>query len=240
MLFERSIPLYIQIRELLIDKINKKEWLPGEAIPSETILAKNLNVSLGTVRKAIESLVSNNILDRKQGKGTFIKTHDIHRALFHFFHIVNKNGEKVIPHSKVTSLTERAPTKQEVKKLQLKTNAKVINIVRTRDIEDKTIILENITLPHAIFVQLLKNNKNEIPNTLYEFYENSFGVTIHSAKERISALLASKEDAKIMDVPESHPLLYIERLAQTLDGKPIELRLSKCNTENYYYDNTVL
>ncbi len=240
MIFKKSIPLYVQIKELLINKINNKEWLPGDAIPSEIALAKSLNVSLGTIRKAIEELVNNNILDRKQGKGTFVKTHDMYRALFHFFHLVSKNGDKVIPHSKILSLTKRLPTTQELDKLQLTNGEKVINILRTRDLEDQTIILETIILPYKIFKQLLHLDPSEIPNTLYEFYETYFEITVHTAQEKISALAASKADSKIIGIPESYPLLRIERIAFTLNKKPIELRISKCNTQNHYYDNTVL
>lgn len=239
MIFKKSIPLYVQIKELFINKISDKEWLPGDIIPSEIVLAKNLNVSLGTIRKAIAELVANNILDRKQGKGSFVKTHDMHRALFHFFHLVNKNGDKIIPNSKVISIKKRTPTKQEVEKLQLKSDDKVINLLRTRELENKTIMLEDIVLPHKIFKQLLHIEINEIPNTLYEFYETYFKITIYSAQEKISTLAASKADAKIINVPESYPLLRIERLAQTLDKKPIELRISKCNTKNHYYENII-
>ncbi len=240
MLFKKSIPLYVQIKELLINKINNKEWLPGDIILSETTIAKNLNVSLGTVRKAIMDLVDNNVLNRKQGKGTFVAIHDVHRALFHFFNIVNNNGNKNIPHSNIISFTKRNSKKIEAKNLNLKTNEKIICIKRTRELDGKIVILEQIILADKIFSLLTKKNKKELPNTLYELYESHFGITIHSAKEKISATTASLQEAKILNIKENHPLLRIERLAQTLDKKPIEFRITKCNTSNYFYENTVL
>lgn len=104
-----SIPLYSQIKSFIVERITRGDWVPGEVIPSEMQLAQQLNVSQGTVRKAITELVENNVLIRRQGRGTFVAVHNNDRALFHFFHIVNNSGKKVLPECKTLTCRRNAP-----------------------------------------------------------------------------------------------------------------------------------
>ncbi len=234
-----TMPLYTQIRDLLIAQINTKKWIPGDIIPSETQLAKNYNVSQGTVRKAIGDLVNNNVLIRKQGKGTFVADHNVQRALFHFFHIVDQDSNKVIPQSKILSCKIRQASDSEIVKLGLTKKAQVIAIERVRTLDDQVVILETIALPKKLFATLATDDSVELPNMLYALYEKRFGITVHSATEKLRALNASKRDASLLSIPEKSSLLEIERLAITLDKKPIELRISKCNTKHHFYENII-
>ena len=130
---KRTIPLYLQIIELLVAKISNGEWLPGELIPSEIRLAEDIGVSQGTVRKAITELVETNVLVRKQGKGTFVANHDDDRALFHFFHISDNYGNKVLPDSKILNCKQKKATRTEAAILQLENDAEVLKIERNSD-----------------------------------------------------------------------------------------------------------
>ncbi len=232
-----SIPLYIQIKEFIITKISNKQWLPSEIIPSEMQLARELDVSQGTVRKAITELVDNNVLIRKQGKGTFVANHDIQRALFHFFHITDNDGTKVIPQSKTLSCRRKKASNNEASKLQLKKGTTVICIERIRMFDGIPTMLESITLPAKMFATL--DGDCELPNMLYELYESKYGITVHSANERLRAIPASKREASLLKLPPQTPLIEIERLALTLNKKPIELRISHCYTRKHYYENTI-
>jgi len=233
-----SIPLYMQIKELLISKISKGEWSPGNIIPSEIQLAQELGVSQGTARKAITELVENNVLTRKQGLGTFVSNHDAQRALFHFFHITDDEGHKVLPDSSAQHCRMKQASRSEASKLQLKAGASVIKIQRVRNIATIPTIVETITLPAKPFRELGKGEACNLPNMLYELYEKKFGITIHSAEEKLRAVAASKHDAALLNLEAGTPLLEIERVALTLDKIPVELRISRCNTRNHYYKNT--
>src|SRR5438445_13471975 len=90
-------PLYEQVRARLIEGISRGEWPPGECIPSEGELARAFDVAIGTIRKAVDSLVAERALLRRQGKGTFVTAHDGRRLMFHFFHIVGRDGRKSYP-----------------------------------------------------------------------------------------------------------------------------------------------
>ena len=236
---KRSIPLYLQIIELLVSKISNGEWLPGDLIPSEIKLAEELDVSQGTVRKAITDLVENNVLVRKQGKGTYVSNHDDNRALFHFFHITDNNGNKMLPDSKVLNCKQRQATRAEASLLRLPADAEVLKIDRVRSMSSIPTIVETIILPADPFNELEGNNACKLPNMLYELYENQFGITIHSAEEKLRAVRANKREARILNLEPGAPLLEIERLALTLNKTPVELRISRCSTRHHYYQNTI-
>ena len=234
-----SISLYMQIRELLITKVGKGEWLPGSIIPSEINLAQELGVSQGTVRKAITELVENNVLTRRQGRGTFVSNHDPHRALFYFFHIADNNGYKVLPDSRVLHCRRKPASRLEASKLQLAAGTNIIRIERVRNFAAKPTMVETITLPAEPFDGLGKEGNLDLPNTLYELYEKQYGITIHSADEQLRAVAASRHDAKILNLEVGTPLLEIERVALTLDKTPVELRISRCSTRKHHYQNTI-
>lgn len=234
-----SISLYIQIKEMLIAKIGRGDWLPGSIIPSEVSLARELGVSQGTVRKAITELVESNILTRKQGSGTFVSTHDPQRALFHFFHITDNQGHKVLPDSRVLRCRRKNATRKEADRLQLAAGSGVIRIERVRTFSARPTMIETITLPAGPFAGLADQGRLELPNTLYELYEKQYGITILSAEERLRAVAASKNDARILNLEKGSPLLEIERVALTLDKTPVELRISRCSTENHHYHNII-
>ena len=99
-------------------------------------------------------------------------------------------------------------------------------------------MLETITLPEALFRSLGKGSDYDLPNTLYELYEKQYGITIHSADEKLRAVTATKHDATVLNLNVGTPLLEIERVALTLDKTPVELRISRCSTKNHYYQNT--
>ena len=234
-----SISLYMQIKDLLIAKVGKGEWLPGSIIPSEINLALELGVSQGTVRKAITELVENNVLIRRQGRGTFVSNHDTDRALFHFFHITDDNGHKVLPDSRVLHCRRKPASRLEAAKLQLSSGTNVIRIERVRNFSAKPTMIETITLPAEPFDDLGREGNYDLPNTLYELYEKQYGITIHSADEHLRAVAASKHDAKLLNLEVGTPLLEIERVALTLDKIPVELRISRCSTKQHHYHNTI-
>lgn len=234
-----SVSLYMQIKDLLTERVGKGEWLPGSIIPSEINLAQELGVSQGTVRKAITELVENNVLTRKQGRGTFVSNHDPDRALFHFFHLTDNKGHKVLPDSRVLHCRRKPASRVEASKLQLPAGANIIRIERVRNFSAKPTMVETITLPAKPFGDLARDDNYDLPNTLYELYEKQYGITIHSADEQLRAAAASRHDAKILKLEVGTPLLEIERVALTLDKTPVELRISRCSTKHHHYQNTI-
>jgi GntR family transcriptional regulator len=233
-------PLYTQVKDLLVRRMVSGEWRPGDILPSESRLAAEFGVSQGTVRKALDEMAAQNLLVRRQGRGTFIAKHDSARSLFHFFHIVDEGGEKEPPTSRILDLRLARPDREEAKLLGLPARAKVWKLLRIRTLQGSPVILERIALPAAIFPDFSVPVGVELEDELYVLYQETYDVTIVRAKERIRAVAADDFDASYLGVAVGSPILEIDRVALSLDGLLVERRLSRCNTEKHRYATEVV
>src|SRR6202012_1763353 len=90
-------PLYRQVYDIVVRRVAEGDWRPGEALPSEQSLARELGVSQGTMRKVLDSLTAEKVLERRQGKGTFIAENTQERTLFRFFRMARPGGKRLKP-----------------------------------------------------------------------------------------------------------------------------------------------
>jgi len=228
-------PLYAQVRELMIGRMLRGEWRPGEILPSEGRLAAEFGVSQGTVRKALDEMAAQNLVVRRQGLGTFIAQHTTQRSLFHFFHIRDENGEKELPTGRVLRLRQRQATAQEARRLELAPRARIWAIERLRSLKGVPIIFERIALPAALFPDLELPLDRDLEEEFYVLYQQRFGITVARAEERLRAVAAEEREARALDVALGAPLLEIDRIALALDGAPVEWRLSRCDSTHHHY-----
>lgn len=228
-------PLYMQVRKIMIDRIGSGQWKPGAPLPSETSLAKEFEVSHGTVRKAVDSLVAQKLVVRHQGRGTYVTKHSRQRSLFYFFHIVNEQNEKELPNSKVISLVKERATAEQVRRLDLKQRSYVYDLLRVRYLESRPTLLERIILPSELFPVFELPIGVEMSEELYVYYEQNFGVSIARAEDRLSAVASDEVAAEHLKIRLNEPLLKIERIAYTLDNKPVEWRTGFCSSNNHKY-----
>lgn len=233
------LPLYQQVKASLIKRIAAGEWPPGTFLPSETALAEEYGVSQGTLRKALVELTNAQSLVRYQGKGTAVAAFDSDQDLFRFLLIVDSQGRKVLPMSQMTLCETGVADDREAGALNLAPGARVYRLERIRFLEGTPVIIENITLPLERFPGLEEVSYGNLPNTLYDYFQKQFSVIIASASEQLSAVSATSSDVRKLHVPMGSPLLQILRVARTLDGEPVELRLSRLNTVNHHYQSEV-
>ncbi len=230
-------PLYQQVKSRIIKRIIDGHWPPGARLPSEAALGAEFGASQGTVRLALNELSTENRVIRRQGKGTFVPEHTAERALFYFFHLYGADGRRCRPESRVLSCRRLKANRKIAGKLGVKPGTPVKGIRRLRDIAGRNVIIEEIYVPEALFPDLGRPNPKSLPNTLYQLYEEKFGVTISSATEHLTAVAANAEDAGLLEVAEGTPLLEIERQAVSLDGTIAEFRRSRCLTSQIHYLN---
>lgn len=230
-------PLYVQIRDLLVARLASGHWRAGELLPSEPRLAAEFGVSPGTVRKALDHLADQHVVVRRQGKGTYVATYTPDRALFHFFHLVGDDGERRLPESRVTSVREGVADRAERARLRLGAGAPVVRIRRTRSLDGVPALVERIVVPAELFPGLDARRSDDLPNTLYALYESEYGTPITEAEERLRAVAAEAADARVLGVEPGAPLLEVDRLALTHDRRPVEWRVSRCDTRNRHYLN---
>lgn len=225
-------PLYRQVREVLVRRIADGTWSAGQGIPSEPELAADLGVSQGTVRKALDELTAENVVVRRQGRGTFVARHDDARILFQFFKLVPDEGERRFPESRVLSVEKGRADAGACRALGLQPTDPVVAIERVRSLSASPVVAERIVVPSALFPRL---GAGELPNNLYDLYSSAFGVTIARATERLKAVPAGRRHAGLLGVAEGAPLLAIDRVAFAIDGRRAEWRVSLCTTETIHY-----
>lgn len=225
-------PLYRQVKEEFVRRMVDGRWATGTALPSEQGLAAELGVSQGTVRKALDELAAENVLVRRQGRGTYVAEHDEARILFQFFRLVPDDGIARFPASEVLSQGVHAARKDERAALALPSGAKVARIGRVRSLGRSPVILETLSLPDRLFPGL---TQSPVPNSLYAHYAAHYGITIAHTTERLKAVTLAGEDAARLDRPDGHPALRVERLATALDGRAVEWRVSLCLTDAAHY-----
>jgi len=226
-------PLYKQVEEYVTQLIVEQRWKPGEMLPSEFQLADELNVSQGTVRKALNALTTAKILDRKQGVGTFVSEHTSQSALFKFFPIVADGKPPELPMSETLSRKVELASAEIAESLGLSSTEEVIVLSRKRKIDGELCILEDIYLPQKYFAGLME--ESEIPHTLYHFYQTNYNHTVQDISDKIKAVIATKAEASQLEITPGQPLLLFTRLAKSLDGKLIEYRITRCRSDNYHY-----
>ncbi len=228
-------PLYKQVYDVLVRRIAEGAWRPGEALPSEQALAAELSVSQGTVRKALDVLVAENLVQRHQGKGTYVAEHTQEHSLFRFFRLAapGTDGERVIPESSDARCTRRVSSTAESGKLHLPKGTTVVEIRRVRSIGGVPAVIEKSVVPLKMFPEI--DHQDALPNTLYSLYQSVYGVNIVLAREELSAILATKADEKELGIKPGSPMLRIERVAISISGQRAELRTSRCDTRHVVY-----
>jgi GntR family transcriptional regulator len=231
-------PLYLQIKGLLENSLEAGEWRPAEAIPSEIELARRFGVSQGTVRKAIEALAADNLVVRRQGKGTFVATHTEERSsMFRFLRIRRNDGEDEYPGSRLLDVRRAKASADVARFLDLKSGEAVIVVRRILEYGGKPVVLDEITLPAALFKGLTKSRFEAYHGSMYGFFETQFGVRMLNGEEKLHAVAADPESARLLGVAPGSPLLAVDRVTLTYGDRPVEWRRGLCVTRLHHYLN---
>ena len=230
-------PLYRQIKDFLIGCLERGEWRPGDVIPSEGELAQRFNVSQGTVRKAIDEMAAENLLVRRQGKGTFVSTHSDPRAYYRFLRLMPDDGVAV-PSVSEPFYCQVVPAQPEVASVfGLAPGSPVVHIKRLLRFGGEKVVFDQIFLQAEFFPGLTLDLLRAGERSLYSLLESDFGVRMISAEEHLRAVAADDECAALLGVQCGEPLLLVERTAYTYGNRPVEWRKGLYCTRNHYYRN---
>jgi GntR family transcriptional regulator len=234
-------PLYQQIAARLVQRLQAAEWLPGQAIPSEVELAARYQVSQGTVRKAIDAMAANNLLVRRQGKGTFVATHAEQATQYRFLRLAPDDGSAVnLERSLLDCRRQRAPA-EVVRLLALKPGDAAVQVRRLLlarvSGQLQPVVLDDLWLPGDLFKGLTAERLTAWRGPMYRQFEAEFGVPMVRAEEKLRAVAALPEDATRLGVAPGTPLLSVERLSFTYGNKPVEWRRGLYHTQHHHYRN---
>ncbi|WP_416189850.1 GntR family transcriptional regulator [Neisseria sp. CCUG17229] len=232
-----KLPRYEQIRHLIQKQLAEQKWQIGEPIPSEHILAETYQVSIGTIRKAIDQLVRDGLLTKIQGKGTFVKYPDFNSSLIRFFRHRSKTGEPIIPTGHIENITAIDGHTEINTYLQREPNAPLIYIERTRLLDGMVMVSEKIWLPFEPFQSLLSLAPEQFENLLYPLYINVCGQLILSAREQLTFLPHYSDP--YLQTQADEPVIKIRRFAQGMDGTVLEYRESYGRAQDFFYETVI-
>ncbi|MGF1525509.1 MAG: GntR family transcriptional regulator [Candidatus Competibacterales bacterium] len=220
-----TTPLYRRVYETLLERVIAGRWRPGTLLPSEIALGRELGVSQGTARKALMLLEEAGVVERRQGRGTFVATTTPERALFHFFRLRRADGRRVAPTLVTEHLTRRSPSPEEQTAFGAVAREGVFDLHRVRSVEGVPVVRERIVVPAVRFPEL--DGHGPLPNTLYALYQGHYGIAIVQAEEALTAVAADPADTAALGVAPGTPLLQVARWALDLSEQLVELRLSR-------------
>jgi GntR family transcriptional regulator len=226
-------PLYLQVRDALIERIGKGDWKPGMAIPNEVELAREFAISSGTMRKALDLLETERVLSRKQGRGTFVNDHSSDSFASRFWRITASDGTPIAGDTKTIEIVEVPATEEEGRRLRLAHPSNVYRVRRERLQGDRPFMIEEASLPAALFPGLLE--RTGIEHNVVALAQ-VYGILLGNAEERIWVGGAPVAIAGTLRIAPNAPLMRLDRLLLTLDGQPVEWRVAHCNLAggNFY------
>lgn len=232
---DTRLPRYQQVRDDLTRRIAAGEWPPGRAIPTEPELCGQYDVSIGTLRKAIDVLVGDGMLVREQGRGTFVRRPSFASSFFRFFRFRGASGESVTPSSRVVSRAVAIPPADAREALGLSAADAALHIDRIRLVAQQTVLLEDIWLPVRGFEPLVDLPLNEFGDLLYPLYERVCKRLVAHARETLTVERALPAQAKALGVESGSPLIRVQRVAYDFAGQPLEWRVSHGPAEYFQY-----
>lgn len=229
------LPRYQRLRDEMVALVAARHWRPGEAIPTEQTLAKSYDVAVGTVRKAVDLLVAEGLLERFQGRGTFVRRASFDSSLFRFFRFQTRQGERRIPESRILRREVVEAPSAVAATLQIAKGAKVIQMSRLRLIDDVPMLAEEIWLPFDRFAAFAQLELTEIGDLLYPVYEAQCNQVIASATETLTVEAIGPLHARLLRIQPGTPAVVIERLAYGYDRQPLEWRRSRGPASEFIY-----
>lgn len=219
----------------LRQRILQGEWVPGDALPAEATLAKSHGVALGTMRQALALLVADGLLERRHGKGTFVKAGLGGASMMRFFRFRQGDGPQATPRSHILTRRVRLADDTECEAFGLPAGASVLTLERLRSMDGQPCLLEHLVLPLPAFDALVASDTAAWDDLLYPMYQRVCGVTVHHAQDQLSFDLLTPEQATQLALPPRHPCVRAQRRALDLSGRCVELRTTRGDAFAFEY-----
>ncbi len=232
----RPPPLYKAVKQQIADALGEGRWKHGQAIPSEPLLARRFAASVGTIRKAVDELVAENILDRQQGRGTFVTSFTRDYMLNVFFTIVDaKSRTKELPRSEMLSFRRGRADLATARELGIDRGAPVFEIRNLLSLGGAPVIFDHVRLPVALFPDLTGRIFDDRDSTIYALYQSRYGITVSRTEEMIAAATADERLARALDLGKEKAVLRIVRTSYTYDGIAVDTRVRYVKTAEHAY-----
>lgn len=231
---ESPIPIYLQIKEELLQGILGGRYKTGDKILSETKLAGKYNVNRLTARNAVTELVNEGYLSRIHGQGTFVskrRVEDHQVGLTSFMQDMKRKGYSI--RSEVIISAAVDPSYEIAEHLRIGEDESVYRIKRVRSANGDIVVLQDAVIPVFLCPNLTAYDFEN--DSIYRVLMEEYGLKLAGAKESIEASAADKETAEYLGIPDGTPVLYSERKTLLSDGSLIEFCRSWYRGDRYIF-----
>jgi GntR family transcriptional regulator len=233
---DRKEPLYFQVKRDLMRRVQIGEYRVGDTLPSEEVLAREYGVSRITVKRAVLDLVSEGVLYRRQGKGTFVAAPKIEEDLSLAVAVV----QPILMHSdkashKLISAEVVLPDPEIARHLDIDVSSPVIQVRRTKLTADEPIQLEHSYIPESLCPGLNTKMNSRSSALMYEILEHEYGFALMRAKLFIEPTVLDSQAAKLLKVRQGMPAMLWTRITYTTGDRPIEFYKSVVRGDRFKY-----
>ena len=238
---QAAAPLYEGVKRQISEAILLGKWPPGTVLPGEVALAQLFGVAVGTVRRALMDLTAEGLLTRRRKTGTIVTGRTPHHSLryfFQYFRLHGLDGALVRSTARVLSISTGPATDEESAALALEPAAIVLRLHRTREVDGRVVMHDRFTLPAARIVEF-PQNPDQVPELLYLFLLERYGIRISAVREQVSAELADAEDRALLGLPAPAAVLRIEEVAYDQSGEPTIFAVHRAVTAAHRYVNEI-
>ncbi len=227
------LPLYVQIKESLRQRIVGGEFVAHQRLPSEAALMQSFGVSRITVRQALRDLHKDGLVFSSQGKGTFVSmpkaVQDVHR-LEGFGEAMERQGYATF--ARVICTQERQPPEEVRNALQLAENEEVVEVKRVRYLNNKPVSVDMSYFPLTIGRRLFGR---DLSGDIFPLLENQLGIALGAADIVLEAAPASREIAQLLDMRAGDSIMRVQRLTHDPKGNPIDFEYLSYRGDAYQY-----
>ena len=229
------VPLYYQIKEILLDSISMGNFLPGDILPKELDICAQCGLSRPTVRQALGELVADGYLYRIKDKGTFISHPKIEARYLNKIQSFNEEMRQkgVEPSTRVLDieLVERLPKVSS--QLEIAPSDKMICLQRVRYADNLPVVALKTYIPYQPYSQLFE--QDYINGSLYDYFRAIYGIRIVRVRRVLEAVNASKRDAVLLQTEVGRAILSSRTIAYSDLGAPVEYTVARhCGDRNRF------
>jgi GntR family transcriptional regulator len=225
-------PLFLQVRDFVLERITGGTWKPGAMLPAEVDLARELGVSSGTVRKALDALEAEHVVSRRQGRGTFVNDSKAQELVWRYDNIRGKDGQQIAGVSSRSEISWGPATEAERQRLRLAEGERTVRIRRVRLNRGRPYMHEEVSLPERHFPGLAE--RTQVPERIADLAQE-FGLVLGRGSESVAARAAGAAVATSLSIAQGTPILELDRVVFTIDGRAVEWRVAVCHLDEERY-----
>jgi GntR family transcriptional regulator len=238
---ELSVPLYEVVKRQITEGIMMGKWSAGDVLPSEIALSQTFGVAVGTIRRALADLVNEGLLSRRRKTGTVVTgrtpQHSL-RFFFQYFRLHGLDGSLQSSVSTILSLQTGPSTADEAAKLQIGLSAPVVRFHRLRAVDGEPVMHEILVLPELRLPDF-PTRSEDIPPLFYFYLLERYGIRISAIREQIAAVLATEEDAELLQLDLPAAVLTIDEVAYDQSAVPVLISAHRATTTSHRYVHEV-